>query len=415
MHHAVVAIRAQNLRPASWIPMIVFMTMQLPPLETMIAQLIASPSVSSVQPDLDQSNREVCELLADWAESLGFEATLMPVPGNNGKYNLIARLGSGPGGMVLSGHSDTVPWDDGKWSLDPFKAERRDGRIYGLGTADMKSFLAIALQAAASIDRGSLRSPVTILATADEESTMSGARALVESETHLGRVAIIGEPTDLRPINLHKGILMEGIRLIGSSGHSSNPALGRNALDGMMEVVEALKELRREFAERFRDPGFEVPEPTLNLGYIRGGDNANRICGECEMHIDVRLNPGMTVASCRSAIRERIRERLAGSGLEVRFDALFEGVDPMTCDHRGQLVETCETETGHDRGAVCFGTEGPFLQALGLETVILGPGSIDQAHQPDEFLDLASAEQAVDLVGRLIDKYCVRQPEATSE
>ena len=381
----------------------------------MIAQLIASPSISSVQPDLDLSNRQVCELLADWAESLGFEVTLMPVPGKLEKYNLIARLGGGPGGLVLSGHTDTVPWDDGKWSLDPFKAENRDGRIYGLGTADMKSFLAIALQAGSAFDSGSLRSPVTILATADEESTMSGARALVESGTPLGRMAIIGEPTDLRPINLHKGILMEGIRLIGSSGHSSNPALGRNALDGMMEVVEALQELREEFAEQFHNPGFEVPEPTLNLGYIHGGDNANRICGECEMHIDVRLNPGMTVATCRTAIRDRVRERLAGSGLEVRFAALFEGVDPMTCDHREDLVATCEAETGHDRGAVCFGTEGPFLQELGLETVILGPGSIDQAHQPDEFLDLASAEQAVDLVGRLIDKFCVQEHEATAE
>ena len=375
----------------------------------MIAELVAIPSVSSAQPELDQSNRRVCETLANWADGLGFDVTLMPVPGRPDKCNLIARLGEGPDGLVLSGHTDTVPWDEGRWSLDPFVAENRDGRLYGLGTADMKSFLAIALQAATAFGAGSLRAPLTILATADEESTMSGARALVEAGTPLGRFAVIGEPTDLQPVNLHKGILMEVIRLIGSSGHSSNPALGRNALEGMLEVAEALRELRSEFAEQFHETAFEVARPTMNFGYIRGGDNANRICGECEMHIDVRLNPGMTVTATRAAIRDRVLERLGGSGLEVRFEALFEGVDPMVCDHREHLVETCESETGKARGAVCFGTEGPFLQELGLETVILGPGSIDQAHQPDEFLDLGSARQAVGLMGRLIDHYCIRR------
>ncbi len=382
------------------------MTHTLPPLEKMIRDLVAIPSVSSVQPQLDTGNLPVCELLAEWADALGFSTTLMPVPGQEGKYNFVARLGSGEGGLVLSGHTDTVPWDEGRWSRDPFDAGIRDGRIYGLGTADMKSFLAVALQAASQFRASQLKAPLTILGTADEESTMSGARALAETGGPLGRFAVIGEPTDLRPVNAHKGIVMEGIRLTGQSGHSSNPALGNSALEGMLKVAEILHRLRSEFARDYRAGDFAVPEPTINLGYIHGGDSANRICGQCDMHIDVRLNPGMTVETVRSAIRESIRGGLKGSGLQIDFEALFEGVDPLAPGSLDRLVRFCEQETGQERGAVCFGTEGPFLQGLGMETVIMGPGSIDQAHQPDEFLELSSASKAVDLVGRLIQRFC---------
>lgn len=383
----------------------------LPELQSMIADLVSIPSVSSAQPDLDTGNLGVCERLANWAEDLGFNVELMPIPGKPDKFNLIARLGQGDDGLVLAGHTDTVPWDEGRWSFDPFDATEKDGRLYGLGTADMKSFLAIALHAAAAFDADRMKHPLTILGTADEESTMSGARALMDRTGNLGRYAVIGEPTDMTPVNLHKGILMESIRVTGASGHSSNPALGRNALEGMLEVAEALKELRAEFASAYREPSFEVPEPTLNLGYIHGGDNANRICGECEMHIDVRLNPGMTTDAVRKAIREKVFERLDGSGLEVDVRPLFQGVDPLLADARHELVHACESVTGHQRGAVCFGTEGPFLQAMGIETVIMGPGSIDQAHQPDEYLDLAAATAAVGLTGKIIRKFCMEEAD----
>ncbi len=373
----------------------------------MIGDLVAIPSVSSAQPALDTGNRGVCDTLANWAGDLGFEVEVMAVPGRKDKFNVIARLGRGEGGLVLAGHTDTVPWDEGSWTFDPFEATEQDGRVYGLGTADMKSFLAVALHASAAFSANRLKRPLTIIGTADEESTMSGARALVDRNGTLGRYVVIGEPTDMRPVNLHKGILMEAIRIRGSSGHSSNPALGRNALEGMLEVAAALKELRAEFAGAYREPSFEVPEPTLNLGYIHGGDNANRICGECEMHIDVRLNPGMRTDTVRAAIREKIMHRLSDSGLEVDIRPLFEGVDPLVADERHELVHLCESVSGNERGAVCFGTEGPFFQSMGMETVIMGPGSIDQAHQPDEYLDLASASAAVGLTERIIHRICV--------
>ena len=137
----------------------------------MIRQLVAIPSISSVQRELDTGNLPVCELLAGWADDLGFATTLMPVPGKEGKFNVIARLGSGEGGLVLSGHTDTVPYDEERWTDDPFLLSERDGRLFGLGTADMKGFFAAALHAVGRFEPGQLGRPVTILATADEEST----------------------------------------------------------------------------------------------------------------------------------------------------------------------------------------------------------------------------------------------------
>ena len=151
----------------------------LPATRDMIAGLIAAPSISSVTPEIDMSNRGVIDLVAEWAESLGFDIELQDV--SEGKQNLIARCGSGSDGLVLSGHTDTVPCDPALWRSDPFEAQVTEDRIYGLGTCDMKSFLALALTAAARTDLRKLDRPLTLVATADEESTMNGARLIADN------------------------------------------------------------------------------------------------------------------------------------------------------------------------------------------------------------------------------------------
>ena len=211
--------------------------MHTPALLQMIERLVAEPSVSSVSPDWDQSNIRVIDLLAEWFSALGFEIEKLPVPNCPGKFNLVASAGSGPDGLVLSGHTDTVPYDEHRWSSDPFKLMQRDNRLYGLGTADMKSFFALVLEAVRDLDLAKLKNPLIILATADEESTMCGAKSLVDANHRLGRHAIIGEPTGLKPVRMHKGISMESIRLTGQSGHSSNCLLyTSDAADDLLQV-----------------------------------------------------------------------------------------------------------------------------------------------------------------------------------
>ena len=211
----------------------------------LLGQLIAQPSISSANPALDVSNRPVIDLLANCLQELGFSIEIQELPGN--KANLIATLGSGPHGLVLAGHTDTVPCDAPLWASDPFALTDRDQRFYGLGTTDMKGFFAVAIEAIKDLDLQTLRQPLIILATADEESSMAGARALTQAKTLQARYAIVGEPTNLKPVRMHKGVMMESVRLQGQSGHSSNPALGRSALDAMHLVIAELMQLRQQW------------------------------------------------------------------------------------------------------------------------------------------------------------------------
>lgn len=166
-----------------------------PELFESFAELIAIPSVSSIDPHLDQGNRKAIELLAGWLDDLGFRIELMPVSDNPEKLNLIACLGHGEGGLVLSGHMDTVPYDEGAWQQDPFVLTEKNNRFYGLGTSDMKCFFPLVMDTIRRLDVKKIHRPLFILATADEESTMAGALALVDSGRALGRHALIGEPT----------------------------------------------------------------------------------------------------------------------------------------------------------------------------------------------------------------------------
>lgn len=374
----------------------------------MIRQLVATPSVSSLQPALDQGNEAVCGLLAGWLEPLGFAVELRPVPGLPGKFNLLARAGAGPAedALVVAGHTDTVPWDADRWHSDPFAGVVREGRLYGLGSADMKSFLAVAAHAAARLDLGRLQRPLLLLGTADEESGMGGARALVSAGESLGARALVGEPTGLVPVNRHKGVLMERIVLRGRTGHASAPAAGLNAIEGMLAVIAALHAWRDALAAELPDLGFPVPGPTLNLGAIRGGDNPNRICAECALDVDLRLVPGMTTTSARAGLRAAVTAALAGSGFTLDFEPLFAGIDPLAPGARRELAQACEHAAGHACAAVNFGTEGPLFQQLDMEVVICGPGEIAVAHQPDESIALAEAVRAVDLVEGVMRLFC---------
>ncbi len=196
------------------------------------------------------------DLLASWLGDLGFAIDIQQV--SPGKFNLLASFGSGPGGLVLAGHSDTVPYDAALWKTDPLKLTEVDGRWVGLGSCDMKGFFALAIEAVLPLLDQPFKQPLLILATCDEESSMSGARALAEAGRPLGRAAVIGEPTGLKPIRLHKGVMMERIDILGRSGHSSDPSLGHSALEAMHDAIGELRGLRLAWQREYRNPQFSV-------------------------------------------------------------------------------------------------------------------------------------------------------------
>jgi len=382
------------------------MSIALPKTIAMIETLIAQPSVSSVSKIWDQSNEQVVDTLATWCQDLGFKVEKLAVSGCEGKFNMIATLGSGGEGLVLSGHTDTVPFDENKWNSDPFRLTEHDGRLFGLGTCDMKSFFAIALAACNELDLRKLKHPLVLLATADEESSMCGAKSLEASHRQLGRHAIIGEPTNMRPIRMHKGIGMECIQVIGHSGHSSNPSLGNNAIEGMNLVISELLSWRHKLQEKYQNPLFDIPVPTLNLGHIHGGDNPNRICDRCELHIDLRPLPGMDLDELRQEMDQHLKNRLADTGLAYQRTSLFDGIPAMETPASAEIVQAAERLTGYSATSVAFATEAPYLNNMGIQTLVMGPGSIDQAHQPNEYISLRQLQPATNTVKQLIWHFC---------
>lgn len=386
--------------------------MPLPSFKEQFAALIAAPSVSCTQAHWDQSNRAVIELLSSWLGDLGFTCETQEVA--PGKFNLLASYGSGPGGLVLAGHSDTVPFDAALWQTDPLKLTEVDGRWVGLGSCDMKGFFALVIEAVQPLLTQPFKQPLLILATCDEESSMSGARALAQTGRPLGRAAVIGEPTGLRPIRLHKGIMMERIDILGQSGHSSNPNLGHSALEAMQDVMQELRGLRAQWQREYNNPQFSVPQPTLNFGCIHGGDNPNRICGQCSLEFDLRPLPGMQPEALRAAIRQKLQPLAEQHQVKIDYAPLFASVPPFEQSADSELVRVAERLTGHSATAVAFATEAPYLQQLGCETIVLGPGDIDCAHQPGEYLETARLQPTVDLLRQLIDHYCLKTQDPVS-
>ncbi len=379
-----------------------------------IAALVKEPSVSAVSPALDMSNRSVAELYGGWLSDAGFSVELMPVASHHGgedKRNVIGVLGRGEGGLVLAGHLDTVPYDRGQWRTDPFTLTEVSDTLVGLGVADMKAFFALALEATAAIDPSKLKRPLIIVGTADEESGMDGAKALCArgrlSDGVSARAALIGEPTALRAVRAHKGVAMERLFLRGRSGHSSDPSLGRSALEGMRKAMDALGEVRARLQHQWRDDAFAPPVPTINLGYIHGGDNPNRICADCELTFDVRLLPGMDDAVVRAAVLDAVTTALAGSELTISLERLHDAIPPFATPQTAPLIQAVERLTGAPSTTAAFGTEAPFFSALAPETVVLGPGDIEVAHQPGEHLPLARIQPMITLLEKLIAEHCL--------
>ena len=378
----------------------------LPNFADALKQLIASPSISSSQERWDQGNHDVIQLLAMWFEQIGFSIDIQKVPNTRNKYNLLATLGQGEGGLLLSGHSDTVPFDENRWQSDPFNIVDKNDKFYGLGTCDMKGFFAFILQACKALPTKQLKKPLYILATADEETTMAGARFFSQSQQLKPDVAIIGEPTNLVPVTMHKGHMSHRIKVQGQSGHSSKPHLGVNAIEIMHLVISNLMRLKEKLSLNYHHPAFDVASPTLNLGAISGGDNPNRICGYCELDIDMRALPGMTDNELIELLSETLKPLAEKYPSRISFEAL-DPSSPSFEQPASDFVTLAEEISGHKCCAVNYATEAPFIQQLGCQTIVLGPGSIDQAHQPNEYLAQSEITKTEKILIEMINKYCL--------
>lgn len=368
-------------------------------------QLIEIPTISSLEPQFDLTNRPLIELLASWLADFGFKTEIIKVEGSREKYNLLATYGEGEGGLLLAGHTDTVPFDEGRWQFAPFKLTEKDGKFYGLGSADMKGFFAFVVDAVSQIDLSKLTKPLRILATADEETTMLGARTFAQHAHIRPDCAIIGEPTSLKPIRAHKGHLAEAVRIIGKSGHSSDPANGVNAIEIMHQATCNLLALKHRLQQDFRNELFKVPYPTMNFGNIHGGDALNRICACCELQLEIRPLPHLAVQDLQDLLQQSLAPLIVEYGDRIEIRHLHGGIPGYECEHSAQIVQVVEKLLGEKCEAVNYCTEAPFINQL-CPTLVLGPGAIEQAHQPDEFLDSRFVRPTQALLTKLIHHFC---------
>jgi len=333
--------------------------------------------------------------------------------GIDGKANLLATIGPWvEGGVVLSGHTDVVPVDGQDWSSDPFVMRERDGKLFGRGTSDMKGFIACALAAAPMFVEAGIRRPVHFALSYDEEVGCLGAPAMIEAmvrDVPEPAAVIVGEPSLMRIISGHKGLAHFDVLVSGKAAHSSLTHIGLSANDIAIRLMHILTEL----ADRLRGDvdkttGFEPPHATLTIGTIQGGTAVNILAESCRFRFDLRCLPDQDaetiLAPFMAAVADldrQMKARFPETGIVVRTAPHH--VPAFRTEIGGYAEALVRKLTGDNRpsGVVPYGSEAGQFQGAGMSTVIFGPGSIEQAHQPDEFIERDQIAKCMEFMERL--------------
>ncbi|QCI20794.1 acetylornithine deacetylase [Buchnera aphidicola (Hyperomyzus lactucae)] len=380
------------------------MKRKIPSFIEIYRSLIKIPTISSDNILLDKSNKNFIDLLSNYFADLNFSIQTKQII-HTDKYNMLARIGSGQGGLLLSGHSDTVDFDEKTWTKDPFTLTEQDNKFYGLGAIDMKGFFVFILDVISSINTKKLTKPIYILATANEETDMSGAKYFIESSTIKPECIIIGEPTSLQLINAHKGHISYSIEVIGKTGHASNPEDGINSIEIMHSIIQRLLLLKNFLKQKYQHKNFSIPYPTMNLSSIHGGDAINRICSICTLNLEIRPIPGLTLLQVEKLIQENLQSIITRWYNRIFIKKLYSSIPSYQCSYKKNTTRIVEKLCKSKCTTVNYCTEAPFLQKIA-PTLILGPGSIEQAHQPDEYLDMSFIKPTKNIINKLIHAFC---------
>lgn len=371
----------------------------------LIRTLIAFPTVSR------DSNLELIDYVREQLRPLDAGVRLT-FDRDRRKANLFATLGPrSESGVVLSGHTDVVPVDGQEWSSDPFVLTERDGRLYGRGTSDMKSFIACALAVVPEFVQRDLRTPVHLAFSYDEEVGCLGVRGLLDDLAQTGirpLSCIVGEPTEMRPVIAHKGKQSYRCTVRGLASHSAYAPYGVNAVEAAAEAVAFLKQLARRHRDRGPyDRGFDVAYTTVHTGVIRGGTALNIVPHDCVFDFEFRNLPGDDPEALRREFEAHLRTVIEPEmhAVDPRSGFTLEKLSEMpaltTGPEAGITALAQELSGRSDIAKVSFGTEAAHFQVAGVPTVVCGPGSIREAHKPDEFVTLAQVAQCEAFLRRL--------------
>lgn len=372
-----------------------------------LAKLVAFDTTSR------RSNLELIQWVERYLAELNVPTRRVP-NADGTKSNLMAMIGPAvDGGVVLSGHTDVVPVDGQPWSSDPWVLTERDGRLYGRGTCDMKGFLALALAAAPDLAQANLRKPVHLAFSYDEEVGCLGAPDMIDviaRETPRPALVVVGEPTDMVAVRAHKGIASFKVTVTGREAHSSLTHLGVSANMAAIKLMAMLVALSEKL-EREADPDspFTPKGATLTIGQVNGGTAVNILARECVFIFDLRTPAGMDPVALlsdffamASALDAEIKARAPEGGVKVERRSLT----PAFAPEEDGVAETFARKLAGDNGparVVPYAAEAGQFQGAGFSTVICGPGSIDQAHQPDEYVEISQMQRGAAFMRRLIE------------
>jgi acetylornithine deacetylase len=371
----------------------------------LLARLVAVDSTSHL------SNLPLAQALADYLGRPGVRVDLLP-GSDQGKANLLVRAGpeDPEGGVTLSGHMDTVPAQEPEWRSDPFTLTRDGDHWVARGASDMKGFLALAANRVAAVDPTRLRRQLALLFTYDEEVGTVGARCFAESagRPSIPRDVVIGEPTRVQVVRLHKGMLRLRLTFHGVAAHSAYPHLGRNAIEPAGRAIVALGELRAEL-ERERPAHGEhfpaVPFVALNVGTVAGGSAVNVVPERCVVQLGIRLLPEMSAESVTERIRDAVRRALPDETFDLEYISLSPA---LMLPEDAELHRELGAEVGQQGSrSVMFATDAGWLQTAGFRCVLFGPGDIEVAHRPNEFVPAADLVRAGQVLERLIARRCL--------
>jgi len=377
----------------------------------LLAKLVSFDTTSRL------SNLALIEWVEDYLARLNVPSRRVP-NADGTKSNLLATIGPAvEGGVVLSGHTDVVPVDGQPWSTDPFVLTQRDGRLYGRGTCDMKGFLALALAAAPDLAAATLSRPVHLAFSYDEEVGCLGAPdmiAVIARDLPRPALVVVGEPTDMVAVSGHKGIASFRVTVSGREAHSSLTHLGVSANMAAIRLMAGLVELSEKL-EREADPNspFTPKGATLTIGQVNGGTAVNILARECVFIFDLRTPPGMDPMAIladffakAAAMDAELKARAPEAGVKVERRSLTPAFAPETDGVAEAFARRMAGDNGPGR-VVPYAAEAGQFQGAGFSTVICGPGSIDQAHQPDEFVEISQMQRGAAFMARLVEDLSV--------
>ena len=384
-------------------------------------EAVASSALMSILADLigfdttsRNSNLELIRYVENYLSQHGVQSTLVHDDSGH-KANLYATIGPAElGGVMLSGHTDVVPVDGQRWASDPFVLERIDDKVFGRGSTDMKGFIACVLEWVPEMVAASLATPIHIALSYDEEVGCIGVRRLLdlmEKMPVVPSMAIIGEPTNMEIVVAHKGKRAIRVNVRGASAHSAYPTEGVNAIEVAAQLIAHISEVQQDIEKNGPfDPGYQVPHTTLHVGTVRGGTALNIVPNECSFDFEIRHLPEHEIDPLIDTIQRYARDnleptmRLKNPDCGIDFTELF-GYPALFTAPDAPVVAFVRSLLEYDRAIeqISFGSEaGLFSRRIGIPAVVCGPGSILQAHRPDEYVSIEQLETCRTMLRRLV-------------